>query len=259
MIRLICSDMDGTLIPYGHKNALDEELFDLIRALAARGVLFCPASGRQYTSLRKLFAPVAEHCAFLCENGAVIFYKEQVLAKTALPRAQAEQIAWDMWRNSGEKGEVMLSGENTAYLMSRGRGMADRIRQIGNRHVLITDPAQIPEDITKVSLYIREGVAPYVDYFVPKWKAFNAAVAGPLWIDTTLSNKGTGLRALCERMGLDPAQTMAFGDNYNDVAMLDLAGQGYIMDTAAPELLARYPLHTSDPRVTLRALWATLS
>ena len=66
-IKLICSDIDGTLLQYGKKE-LEDEIFEQIRELHRRGILFCPASGRQYTSLRKLFAPVADCCVFLCEN-----------------------------------------------------------------------------------------------------------------------------------------------------------------------------------------------
>ena len=55
-IRLICNDIDGTLLQYGKKE-LEGEIFEQIRELHRRGILFCPASGRQYTSLRKLFAP----------------------------------------------------------------------------------------------------------------------------------------------------------------------------------------------------------
>ena len=69
-IKMICSDLDGTLLPYGRKTLLPE-VFPLIGKLADRGILFCPASGRQYTSEKMLFAPVADRCAFLCENGAV--------------------------------------------------------------------------------------------------------------------------------------------------------------------------------------------
>lgn len=59
MIKMVCSDLDGTLLQYG-KKLIEGEIFDEIRALHDRGILFCPASGRQYTSLRKLFAPVAD-------------------------------------------------------------------------------------------------------------------------------------------------------------------------------------------------------
>ena len=66
-IRLICSDIDGTLLQYGKKE-LEDEIFEQIRELHRRGILFCPTSGRQYTSLRKLFAPVADCCVFLCRK-----------------------------------------------------------------------------------------------------------------------------------------------------------------------------------------------
>lgn len=89
-IRLVCSDLDGTLLQYGKKE-LEGEIFDQIRALHDRGILFCPASGRQYTSLRKLFAPVADCCIFLCENGGVIYKDELCIAKNPMPRALAEE------------------------------------------------------------------------------------------------------------------------------------------------------------------------
>ena len=139
MIKMVCSDLDGTLLQYG-KKLIEGEIFDEIRALHDRGILFCPASGRQYTSLRKLFAPVADDCIYLCENGAVVYRGGKVIAKTPMPRALAEEIAWDFWNNTEDLGEVMLSGENMSYLMERGHGVVDRIKFIGNNYTVITDP-----------------------------------------------------------------------------------------------------------------------
>ena len=45
-IRLICSDIDGTLLQYGRKE-LEGEIFEQIRELHRHGILYCPASGRQ--------------------------------------------------------------------------------------------------------------------------------------------------------------------------------------------------------------------
>ena len=177
-IKMICSDVDGTLLQYGRQK-LEGEIFDQIRALHDRGILFCPASGRQYTSLRLLFEPVADCCVFLCENGGVLFKDEQCIAENPMPRALAEEIARDMWQNSDGRGEVMLSGQNCAYLMERGLGMLDRIKFIGNRYQIIHDPAEVPEEIVKTSVYLHEGVEKYVDRFVPRWQQANAAVAGP--------------------------------------------------------------------------------
>lgn len=252
-IKMICSDLDGTLLQYGRKE-LEPEVFSLIEGLTAQGILFCPASGRQYTSLRTLFAPVAERCAFLCENGGVLYKDETCIGKTPMPRQLAEEIARDMWERSDGQGEVMLSGQNCAYLMDRGLGMLDRVRFIGNNYRLIRDPSEVPEEIVKVSVYLHEGVGAYVDRFVPRWKEANCAVAGPYWIDTTLANKGTGVKALCRLLGVEPADVLAFGDNYNDTTMLDLVGHPYIMDGAAEPLRARYAHHTPRPEDVMRAL-----
>lgn len=173
-IRLICSDIDGTLLQYGRKE-LEDEIFEQIRELHRRGILFCPASGRQYTSLRKLFAPVADCCVFLCENGGVIYKDEQCIAKNPMPRALAEEIANDLWTRSDGQGEVMLSGQNTAYLMERGMGMLQRIQFIGNNYQIIHAPSEVPEEITKVSVYLHEGVESYTERFVPRWKEANCA------------------------------------------------------------------------------------
>ena len=67
------------------------------------------------------------------------------------------------------------------------------------------------------------------------------------WIDATFANKGIGARSICRTLGIDPADVMAFGDNYNDVSMLDIAGTPYIMDATAALLREKHPNHTPSP------------
>ena len=106
---------------------------------------------------------MADCCVFLCENGGVLFKDEHCIAENPMPRALAEEIAHDLWDRSDGQGEVMLSGQNCAYLMERGLGMLDRIQFIGNRYKVISDPSEIPEEIVKVSVYLHEGVEKYTD------------------------------------------------------------------------------------------------
>ena len=57
MIRLIASDIDGTLLQNGEKQ-LSERLFPLLERILAQGIRFVPASGRPYASLQPLFGPI---------------------------------------------------------------------------------------------------------------------------------------------------------------------------------------------------------
>ena len=43
------------------------------------------------------------------------------------------------------------------------------------------------------------------------------------------------MRSICEKLGISREETIAFGDNINDIAMLEYAGKGYAVDTARKE------------------------
>ena len=58
MIKLVASDLDGTLLLNGAQS-LPEELFPLIKELKELGILFVAASGRQYANMKRMFAPVS--------------------------------------------------------------------------------------------------------------------------------------------------------------------------------------------------------
>lgn len=49
-------------------------------------------------------------------------------------------------------------------------------------------------------------------------------------------SKGEALKNVAEDIGIPIGQTMAFGDNENDLSMLDIAGCSVIMANAAEEL-----------------------
>ena len=245
MIRLIASDIDGTLL-HGEQTQIDPAVFQEIRRLRKKGILFCPASGRQYGSLRRLFAPVAEELSYLCENGAVVYgpgAPGPVLGKTAMDRTLALELCQEIL--DAPECEVLISGANTSYLCPKQPDIVDLIRYIvGNHTTVIPSPPAVPEDIVKVSAYCRQGAQAVQPQLAPKWQAhFNAAIAGEKWLDFTLADKGTGLRQLCAALGIGLDEVMAFGDNYNDLPMLEAVGWPYIMDNAAQELRRRFPNH----------------
>ena len=70
MIRLIFSDMDGTLLD--ENGALPAGFGTMYERLKERGIRFAPASGRQYASLVRTFAPWQDEMIFLAENGTLV-------------------------------------------------------------------------------------------------------------------------------------------------------------------------------------------
>ena len=113
----------------------------------------------------------------------------------------------------------------------------------------------MPEDFVKISAYYRPGVLKVEPELAAKWGSrFQVAVAGECWLDFTLADKSTGILALCRHLGMDPKDAMAFGDNFNDVPMLDAVGHPYLMESAAEALRQRYPVRCARPEDVLQTL-----
>lgn len=74
-----------------------------------------------------------------------------------------------------------------------------------------------------------------------------AVTSGMIWIDFIApnANKGTGLAGLAAHLGIKPEECMAFGDQYNDVEMLQFAGRSYAMSDGAPGV-AEYATDVTD-------------
>lgn len=250
MIKLIVSDIDGTLLPYG-QSELDIELFELIRRLRSAGVTFCPASGRQYHSLRALFRPVCNELAYICENGSIVYGAgsedtAEVLGKTVIERSKAMELCYDIMALDGHR--LLMSGANTSYILT-GDPWFENFMHVckGNNVALISRPEDVPEDIIKLAVYCPDGTSECRHTLAPKWSGeLSVASAGPDWVDFNLADKASGLAALCRALGVPASETAAFGDNWNDAPMLKLAGRGYIMSGSDEALREQFELQCEN-------------
>lgn len=254
MIQLIVSDIDGTLLPYGTRQ-LEPSFFSLIHRLYRQGIRFCPASGRQFHSLRKLFGPIQDELCYLCENGAILYgpgteESAPVLGKTVMAHTSAMELIRDILVLDGC--EVLISGANRSYLCQCDDSFVTRMRDGTGNHVqIVQDLAEIQEDIIKISAYCAAGAAVPEKALGEKWSGvFRMAVAGAEWLDFTLADKGIGLRQLCGALNIPLENTLAFGDNWNDLPMLEATGHPYLMASADPRLAEKLPHQcTSVPEV----------
>ena len=91
MIKLVVTDIDGTLLPEGTDH-LNPELFEVIRALKENGIQFAVGSGRQYMSMRYLFQPVLDDVIFIAENGSNVMYQGKNLSSSFMDPKQAKAV-----------------------------------------------------------------------------------------------------------------------------------------------------------------------
>lgn len=256
MIKLVVSDIDGTLLQSGSVT-ISDDIFTEIRRLSQKGILFCPASGRQYSSLRKLFFPVQDQLYFLCENGAIVYGAGNpgpILSKTNFPKDISIELCHDIL--SHDDCEILISGADTSYIIPKDPAYIHLIRDvIGNNVVVVDSPESVIEPMIKISAYCSGDLLSLQSELSPKYAGkLTCAIAGEKWLDFTLADKGIGLSALCSSLGILPCDVIAFGDNYNDLPMLKMAGISYLMNNAAPDLLSQFDHHCDSVAEILRFL-----
>ena len=191
------------------------------------------ASGRQYNSLKNLFAPVAEDMIFICENGGIIYKEDQVLAKLPMPHEETMRLIRQIQATDDCK--VLISGANTSYVIPKSDTFAERMRTVNKNNVTeIGCLEEIPEEVLKVASFCPDGAQPYDKPMGDSWRGlFNVALAGHEWLDFTLANKGSGMQALINVLGIKWEEVMAFGDNFNDLSLLEKVGYPYIIENCA--------------------------
>lgn len=240
-IRLIASDMDGTLL--SDDKVLHDDFWPLVKDLASRGVTFCPASGRQYFSLRRQFDDIAKDVVFIAENGTFVVdgATGAEIASDCISVEQAQAViraARDI-----DDAYVVLCGKRSAYIQSDDpefvEGVAPYYAEL--RHV--PELLEITDDeFLKVAIYdavnSETNTAPSL---APFGDTLQVVVSGEHWVDvmSLTANKGEGLRHLQQRMGISPDQTMVFGDFLNDLEMMDAATFSFAMANAHPQLKKR--------------------
>lgn len=236
MIRLIASDLDGTLLDGEGK--LPPRAFDIIRRLKERNILFVAASGRQYGNLQRLFLPVLGDMAFICENGALVV-SPACRHEERFPRPMAEEIIRDILAAGME---LLISLPESSYLLSSADKAYtdDVIYRLRNTSTVIDDPFLLSGDCIKISGFHPMGMEGRGDALRAKWQGrAHVDLGGDCWLDFTLGNKRSGLAILARALGISFQDMMAFGDHFNDQCMLEAVGHPFLMETAPAGMLAK--------------------
>ncbi|MEU6064085.1 MULTISPECIES: Cof-type HAD-IIB family hydrolase [Streptomyces] len=241
-IRLVVTDMDGTLLDDAKR--IPEGLWPMLAELRRRGVLFSPASGRQYATLARQFADVADGMVFIAENGTYVVRDGLELSSDPLAPAVAAGLARAVRRLVADGVDVgaVVCGKRSAYVERTDEPFLAEVRKYYVEHRVVEDVTTVDDDVIKVALFdfgqAERTTAPALSAFAD---THQVVVSGEHWVDVMnrTANKGTALRGLQRELGITPAQTMVFGDYLNDLEMLDAAEWSFAMANAHPAVVAR--------------------
>ena len=237
MIKLVVSDIDGTLLPEG-TDRINPDIFEIIRELKKKGVLFAAASGRQYASMKHVFEPVADDIIFIAANGSNVMCRGKNMSADFIAQPLAEELLLHL--RTLKNSEILLSTPEMLYIETKNEAFRDRLENgYKNKIEVVDDLLPLCSRTNKLAIFHPEGVNEIADQLRASFgDRMNVMVAGSVWVDfmNYETDKGKALATIQQMMRIGKDETMAFGDNCNDVGMLRQAGESYAVANAHPQL-----------------------
>jgi len=252
--RLIAIDVDGTLLPTGSQT-ISARNARALRTVQEAGITVAIATGRRPAYTVPLLADLGLRAdtPLIASNGAVLSTLGGGVIDRCHMQSRVARGLCGVLRPFGTvvftfdrpgRGELVLEDFDQAHgriamWVETNRNAIEIVKPLESALVDGDDPIQGmaagtifemkgAEKALKASEWAFECEAVRTEYPARDISILDLLPPGV--------SKGWALERLASRLGVDRKETMAIGDNWNDAAMLEWAGQGIVMANAAPEL-----------------------
>lgn len=236
LIRLVAFDLDGTTL-HGHAELSARNRLAMERA-HAENILLVPATGRVKNFIPPSIAQLPFIRYAITSNGGAVWdlYEDKLLCGNRIPTetALAVQEIFDDYplyveyyvngrgvtrRGDPDKAKTVYGlPEKLFYFLTKEYNFVDSLSGY------LRETGAQPEKINM--MFIPEAVRDEVFRRLQAVDGLELTYSNVDNIEINVKgcNKGTALHALCDALGIDPAASMAVGDNGNDIGMLRAAG-----------------------------------
>ncbi len=263
MIKVIASDMDGTLLGDDHRIA--PETIEAVKEAQEAGIRFMIATGRNFRGAIAELNDTGLVCDYVVGSGAEIRDPEQKVIET---RALGADACRRVYKNVKEfPVSVIFCTDGYDYRV----GTAEEVEESLILELQFFHENMTREEIMGTAVYHRikenskvvSGLEEMEEMGIPVYKIFlfsddtdmleqiNAALAGDpgiavassfptnLEITDVRAQKGPVLKDYIEGLGYTMDEVMVFGDSLNDLSMLSMDfGATVAMENASPEVKA---------------------
>ena len=234
-IRLLLSDMDGTLLCPDH--SLSPRTVEAVRGLRAAGVFFSLATGRPPRAMREQIELLGVDIPTAAFNGGTLVHPDgSYLVAHYIPREAALTTLELLSRHKAL--EVWVFADNHWLLRNPHGPLVPQEQQaLGYAPTVVDDFTPYLDRIDKIVGASNDGQLLIDLENVLQLLVANQALASRsqrAYLDITAmqANKGDALLTLAQYLGVALEQTAAIGDGGNDPAMFLRAGLAIAMGQA---------------------------
>ncbi|NFO02623.1 HAD family phosphatase [Clostridium botulinum] len=285
MIKLIASDMDGTLLNNNHD--IDVETVEAIRKAEEAGIIFAISTGREYDSVKGLLDKHNIRCQCILSNGAE--YRDEdgnILEVININEKYAKQIIQILDENKlparifTDKGVFTKSTREEALQEVVFRTLTfnpnlteDEAKKMAEKEGFFTSLKYI-DDVEKFfedGIEVRKFVAFHKDAeLIDKMKktvgkfeglAISSSFDDNIEITDLNAQKGIILEQVAKKMDIDIKDVMILGDSFNDYSMFEIFEESVAMKNAIPEVkeIAKYITDSNDNLGVAKAIYNVLN
>ncbi len=234
-IRLVVTDMDGTLLNPDHE--VSDRFFQLFEALSKKGVIFAAASGRQYNSIVSKLEPIRDKIYVIAENGGLAMFGKREIVSTPLDAITKNTILDSLGR--AEDIHPVLCARNNAFVSGHSSDFLRILKEYYTEFKVIENLYHFEGEVMKIAAYHFESSERYIYPLVTGFEdSLMVKISGRHWVDIShpLAHKGFALEKIQKELGIGPEETMVFGDYNNDLEMLALSNYSFAMANAHPNV-----------------------
>ena len=228
MIRMILTDLDHTLLK--QDGSVSGKTLQILTACRAKGIRFAIATARYWIGAERyidLLNPDFE----ITTDGTLVHSHGQCIYSCAFSVSETNAIISGI-AEAVPGAEITAACGKTVYWNSRHISESEKLHKAvycdysspldaqANKIV-----AELPDESVAREIAAKTN-SKLQCYRGEKWYAFMPAASG----------KTTAIRALAEISGISPEDTVAFGDDLNDIEMLRFCGTGIAVANAIPEV-----------------------
>ena len=253
MIKLIASDMDGTLLNHNHK--IPKENVELINYAKNQGIEFIVATGRAYYEALPALNEENINCDVISFNGGVVYDKNgNIISITPmLPKdlyytieiLKSFDISYQLYTKNTIYTKSIETDINAYIDLIRSNGYDPDVEHLRAEAQQKLDVGYITE-VENIELYLNEKENPPIKIIAisndisklenaAKLLSENTSIsvtssgANNIEIMHKNATKGEALKEIAKIYGINLENAVAIGDNLNDQAMLDIVGYSVAM------------------------------
>jgi Cof subfamily protein (haloacid dehalogenase superfamily) len=236
---LIATDLDGTL--FDHTLEIKPRVRRALAAAQDAGHAVTLATGRMYRSARPVAESLRVAYPLICYQGALVCDAEQEVYHRTLPLEIALDAldfaeAQDIHVNVYVDDRLFVAEQTPEAEFYVSLSPTVQIEQVGElKRFLTREPTKL------VFIGTEEDATKLLPVATARWGKVAQVVRSHLrFVELThpVVSKGRALLYLAESLGIPRENTLAIGDNLNDLSMIQAAGVGVAMGNSPPELQA---------------------